>query len=185
MVNFGGCMNNNNIKTNIFIIQIIFKSKKYFFPWDSDIQGLIACNNDVLFETDYELLKTNNALENRIFDNHITIYDLDKLLEGEENLYSSPDYNWFIEIWNFFSDLYSVTDQTFIGDSSKTSVSELYDKLFYGCNLLVTNNEDKRYYPKWKTEDIALLKGVMLNGVENFEKWVGNQKDGQHKGPVL
>lgn len=121
-------------------------------------------------------MKKDNIPKKSLYNNPVTIYDLDRLWAENDGIYLSPDCNWLIDIWNFFSDFFTITKQTFIGDSSDTCISNLYDKLFYGCNLLI-EEKDKYYYPNWSTEDITLLKKVMLSGVENFAKWVQNSTE--------
>ena len=61
-------------------------------------------------------------------------------------------------------------DCDFLGDSKAEEIQNIYDKLFYGCNLpsLKKNGED--FLPKWADDEMNLIKKVLKNGFEVLQR---------------
>lgn len=47
--------------------------------------------------------------------------------------------------------------------------TEVYDKLFYGCNLPAIRGNGNLYIPKWNRNEIISIAKVMQNGMDIVE----------------
>ncbi len=148
---------------DFFAVEVVLKEEKYFFLWNSDTQGFLEKKGSIVFFRDLIALKEDFPCSD------ITVYDLNWIAK-DENFNANINCNMLIDIWNFFSDFFQATNGSFMGDCKKQSINQLYDKLFYSCNLLVPKGE-KIYYPHWNRDEILLLKQIMLNGLRNFTQW--------------
>ncbi|MDF2511487.1 MAG: hypothetical protein K0S76_3047 [Herbinix sp.] len=57
------------------------------------------------------------------------------------------------------------TNHDFLGDSKAIIIKNIYDKLFYGCNLLAIKGDGEDYFPTWDNEEIKTLQLVVDNGL--------------------
>ena len=76
------------------------------------------------------------------------------------------NYNLYLDFWNIINDAMRSVEQDFIGDD-KLYVG-IYDKLFFGLNLLI-RPEDEKYIPVWSQEEILKLKEIMNMGIDFFD----------------
>lgn len=82
------------------------------------------------------------------------------------------DCELFLNHWNTFSDVAHSINCQFIGDSKGGMIRYLYMKLFYGCNLLV-KEEEEHYYPKWSKKEKCQMAKIMTNGLKILSKGLG------------
>ena len=75
----------------------------------------------------------------------------------------------FLNYWNLFSDIAHSINCKFIGDSREEHIRHIYEKLFYGCNILLKENEEP-YRPKWSKKEKCLIASVMKNGFKILSK---------------
>lgn len=75
----------------------------------------------------------------------------------------------FLDYWNIFSDVAHSINCPFIGDRRHGIVQHIYEKLFYGCNILVKENEE-HYRPKWSRKERRWIARVMKNGFQVLEE---------------
>lgn len=81
--------------------------------------------------------------------------------------------NLFLDYWNIFSDIAHSLNYQFLGDCRENeTISHIYEKLFYGCNILVKEDEE-HYRPKWSKKERRWIKKVMLNGFKILSKGLG------------
>lgn len=72
----------------------------------------------------------------------------------------------YLDHWNIFSDAAHSLNCRFLGDSrKKTVIQRIYEKLFYGCNLLV-GEEERHYVPKWSKKERRWFAKVMEDGFQ-------------------
>lgn len=163
----------NHIKNNpdIYIVQVRYKRQEYFFPWDADTQNFVSKQGEILFFLDTAVLKDVLHLQESTISDRTIVYDLDSLLADNPTPNTAASCSLQMDIWNFFSDFCNATNQSFLGDCRQSLVNQVYDKLFYGCNILATDT-NKEYHPHWNSEERLLLKQIFSTGLENFVKWV-------------
>lgn len=75
----------------------------------------------------------------------------------------------FLNYWNIFHDVAYSINCPFLGDSRNGIVQNIYAKLFYGCNILVKEDEE-HYKPKWSKKERYWIEKVMKNGFKILEK---------------
>lgn len=72
----------------------------------------------------------------------------------------------YLNYWNIFSDAAHSTNCQFLGDNrDKEIIQRIYEKLFYGCNLLVREDEE-HYVPKWSKKERRWIAKVMKDGIQ-------------------
>ena len=70
----------------------------------------------------------------------------------------------YLNYWNIFSDAAHSLNRRFLGDNREQAVIQrIYEKLFYGCNLLV-GEEERHYVPKWSKKERRWFAKVMEDG---------------------
>lgn len=77
---------------------------------------------------------------------------------------------------NTFHDAAYSINCPFLGDKWIGSVQSIYEKLFYGCNILVKDNEE-HYRPKWSKKERRWTAKVMKDGFRILEKGLDRNKD--------
>ena len=78
--------------------------------------------------------------------------------------------NLFLNYWNIFSDMAHSINCQFVGDNrDKEIIQHIYEKLFYGCNILVKGDEE-HYRPKWSKKERRWIAKVMKNGFKILSK---------------
>ena len=58
----------------------------------------------------------------------------------------------------------------FLGDSKSEEIQNIYDKLFYGCNLPSLKKSGEDFLPKWADDEKNLIKKVLKNGFEVLQR---------------
>lgn len=95
------------------------------------------------------------------------LYDLDLIAQwihtGDIGLI---DCNQFNSAWNLFSDISTSINGGF--DPDRKLTNDLYNKLFWGCNLPAVTPEGERYHPSWSEDEIQLLSWIFQQGVTMF-----------------
>ena len=80
------------------------------------------------------------------------------------------DCNVIITCWNILSDMAKSIDCDFLGDSKSEEIQNIYDKLFYGCNLPSLKKSGEDFLPKWADDEKNLIKKVLKNGFEVLQR---------------
>lgn len=82
----------------------------------------------------------------------------------------------FLNYWNIFSDVAHSINGSFLGDNYEIEgIKHIYDKLFYGCNILVKEDEE-HYRPKWSKKERRWIAKVLRNGFQILSKGLKRQK---------
>lgn len=71
----------------------------------------------------------------------------------------------YLDCWNIFSDAAHSINCEFLGDHREGVIQRIYEKLFYGCNLLVKEDEE-HYIPKWSKKERRWIAKVMKDGIK-------------------
>lgn len=92
----------------------------------------------------------------------ITVYaypPLQALQQGQVDC--QPLLHW----WNLFSDIAQSVHQPFSGDARDEKTQNVYNKLFYGCNLPAMRQGGPLYHPVWSDEERILLQKILRDGL--------------------
>lgn len=80
----------------------------------------------------------------------------------------------FIDVWNLSGDYRNAVAQKNM-DSEDKSHAELYQKLFWGCNLPAVTPAGKKFRPVWTKAEVRELKRVMRESLSIFEQHLSVQ----------
>ena len=94
----------------------------------------------------------------------VPTYDFDNLEKWIAKGETIDNCGELLNFWNMFSDAALSAGYTFMGDQKTDELNEIYDKLFYGCNILTPDTEDT-YIPYWEKKQILLAKNVLQDGM--------------------
>lgn len=75
----------------------------------------------------------------------------------------------YLNYWNIFSDVANSINEQFLGDSRNGTIRDIYEKLFYGCNILVKKDEE-HYISKWSKSERRWIARVIKNGFQIVSK---------------
>ncbi|BDF04422.1 hypothetical protein [[Clostridium] hylemonae] len=152
-------------------IKILRHEKVYFCIWyTNDVDGILLEKNKIKSFSNYDNLK-NYCEENKIkIKEDISTYNLDEVLEWLSSRKQEVDCKIILDLWNLISDLAKSSDEYFYGDDDETL--HISEKLFYGNNLPAINRDGPEYYPKWDDDEYMIIKKVIQNGVELFNKYL-------------
>lgn len=159
---------NENLREKYYLVQFKIFQKEYDTFWYTD-------------DVDGFMLDTNNMLKSFPTKDQATAF-ADKegfLLDTEAFLVSTSilkDMNireinckLYLNYWNIFSDVAHSINGQFLGDSRNTAIRHIYEKLFYGCNILVKKDEE-HYIPKWSKSERRWIARVIKNGFQILSK---------------
>lgn len=152
-----------------YIIIFYLEQHHYYTLWyTDDVDGFIisAEGNIVYFED--EVLIKKFARDNEIYlDDETTEIFCNELFNIDDNNIHCND---ILTFWNIVSDMARSAGKLFLGDYKHSNISDIYNKLFYGCNLPVIKQEGESYYPIWNHKEVLLLQKVINNGLDILSK---------------
>ena len=89
-------------------------------------------------------------------------------LNKAQEVSDSAGCNHYICIWNMAEDVARSLKLPFYGKNKATD--DIYDKLFWGCNLPAMTPEGEEYIPEWSQEELGLLAKVIDEGISIIVK---------------
>ena len=158
------------IMKKYYLIKVIYRNREFFLIWYSDIE-------DTFLLHEQKLLMFKNLKDIKIFaekqgfllEEEITVYDFSNIIDLINHVELSENCCTLFAAWNFFSDLAKSINEEFVGDSDEELILNIYDKLFYGCNLKALKR-DEEYHPKFDYEEKQKCVSVFLNGLAMLDK---------------
>jgi hypothetical protein len=78
------------------------------------------------------------------------------------------DYNPFLNAWNLFEDISVSTNGNF--DANKKLTKEIYNKIFWGCNIPAVTPEGKSYEPIWTKKELKIICETLDFGFQIFKE---------------
>lgn len=154
-----------------YLIKILYKIKILYVIWyEDDEDGFITEDQKLILFDSIEDAKIFCS-KNKIFpENEVVTYDLTNVLDMAEHISNSKDCRILLNIWNLFSDLAKTLNEEFMGDFDQEQILEIYDKLFYGCNLEVINKGEEEYYPDFNDDEERTIILILKNGFSILDK---------------
>lgn len=150
------------LQEKYYLVRFKILQKEYYTFWyTDDIDGFLLDINGMLtyFSEKKEAIKFAREKGFLLDTNELIISSssLRKIKTAKINC------NLFLNYWNIFSDVAHSINCQFIGDSKNKLIQHIYEKLFYGCNLLIKEGEEP-YKPKWSKKERHWIAIVMKNG---------------------
>lgn len=159
---------------DFYIIRFRLDGIERFLIWYTDE------NDGVIIETDgrvpvfgdvEKLLSYASENSIKFIDTEPTFEDLDVIRDWiEEGAQGPIDCNAFLGAWNVFADISQSTGGNF--DSDKDFTLNIYNKLFWGCNLPALTPPGKHLTPEWGEVELKTISLVMTEGIEMIRRSV-------------
>ncbi len=153
-------------KNELYIIRVIIERNTYYIFWymdDEEDKVLLDTCDKLIFFTDEELaslvvVENGYEINDEIFSMSWNI--LEELKNEIINCETVLNY------WNILSDVAHSIKAHFIGDKKNGMIQNIYEKLFYGCNLPAIKKSEKEYIPQWTEEEKNGIIEVIENGFD-------------------
>lgn len=152
-----------------YIVGFVMKRKKYFTIWYTDDKDGFVLNS----QGRIEIFKTENDVREFLQKKQIkpgekvTLVDCDEI--GEMN-YEHIECSRVLDFWNIITDISYSVNEDFVGRTKSEEILNVYDKLFYGCNLPVINRTDEKYVPEWSAKEQKVIFNVIRDGLRVIGK---------------
>jgi len=168
-----------------YIVEYVFSGRHNFFLWytandQSREPDGIVLNEDrqiVVFESKREISEYAKIRKLSELSDNDTNFDFDLL----QNWLDRPSLDQIdcvsiLDYWNIFSDLERSLSgkQEHIDDKGE---GEIYDKLFWGCNLPSVTPPGERYIPNWSDDEIQRLASILNCGLTLFRRAIPSYID--------
>lgn len=146
--------------------------KDGYLIWYSDeTDGLLTDESGkvISFNSKQQLLEFAFNINITIQPDEPEFHNMDLVNEWiKENDPMLINFSAFNGIWNLWTDIANSTGRSFYQD--KVSTDEIYDKLFWSCELPTANPEDRRYYPEWTERELITMKELFSGGMAMFQE---------------
>ena len=158
-----------------YITAFILNRKKYYCIWyTDDFDGFETKDNKLIYFLSLEDLYNYCNINNIVLkDEEVIFDDINFFIDWLNNNIFEVDCNLFLNFWNTVGDVANSIKEDFYGneDGKQNEILDVYNRLFYGCNLEVMRGKDgEMYYPKWDEEDMQIIKSVVIDGIRILKK---------------
>jgi hypothetical protein len=149
-----------------YIFVLIIEKKEYYCIWYSNGKdGFVTESDQIVFFTNKEQLNKYAASKNINYKEGIAKLNIDIAIDWLNSNRETIDCIYFLDFWNVIEDLANSICKDFYGNSDKGMVYEVYNKLFYGSNLLAIKGDGAEFIPGWSEEEIKELSNVLTDGI--------------------
>jgi hypothetical protein len=97
-----------------------------------------------------------------VYHDNVTDYDIYQIKQWIIN----PDYHFdcsdYLNFWNMCTDISASLNQEFIGDIKDNLRNGIYEKLFNGSGIFMSEDPN----PQFNLEEITLLSAIFKNGMD-------------------
>ena len=83
------------------------------------------------------------------------------------------DYNLYLDTWNLFEDIAISTNGNF--DKDKAVTNDIYDRIFWGCNLPAVTPEGESFTPTWTKKELKIIHKTLTFGLQMFREKIKYQ----------
>lgn len=155
---------------NYWLVKFKILQKEYYTFWyEDDIDGFLLDQNGLLksYPTKEEAVYFAKA-EGFCLNTKAVLCISSGILRNIKK--RKIRCNLFLNHWNTLSDVAHSIHCQFIGDDRENeTVQHIYEKLFYGCNVLVKKGEE-HYRPVWSKKERRWIAKVMKDGFRILAK---------------
>jgi hypothetical protein len=139
-----------------------FKFRQIYIIWISDDIDLVLVNdhNKIIG------FKTKEALDNYLKKTGLdalintATYECHTLQQWLTNPHINIDYNEFLNFWNLCTNISESLNIPFSGDKKDEVRNLVYDKLFNGTGIFISDDPN----PVWSNDELTLLSAVVQDG---------------------
>ncbi|MBQ7232479.1 MAG: hypothetical protein IJX07_04545 [Bacillales bacterium] len=163
-------MKNNR---DYFIVEFILENQSFYTIWYNDkLDGFLTFQNKsfrnkiMTFYNQNSLLQYLTRNQMKLATHRVTVINCDMVQLYKTNF----DCNLLLDFWNIITDVACSIKVDFLGDHREDSITNIYNKLFYGCNLPALRGNGELYFPEWSVSEIAILHEIVSNGLMILQK---------------
>ena len=161
-----------NSEREYFIVKFVFPSKSVFLLWYTDaVDGFVLRPSDNIISDTVKIM-TFSEKEEAIQYAHLNAWTLDHSitqiicnLQALVPQNEQFDCNQVLTFWNIVSDFSRLTMSKFSGDEKNGQINDLYNKLFFACNLPSIKKDDREFVPIWSNKEVTLLRDIVTDGL--------------------
>lgn len=143
---------------------------KFVIWFEAERDGFV-CDSDgrlIWASSPAELATTARNRGISLVAENATLYDFDQISDWIQcRAPERVDCDAFLNAWNFFDDLARIHERP---DRNYAKLSwaaaNVYDLLFWGCNLPSVTPPGERFEPTWPRESLDEIAAVMVAGIE-------------------
>lgn len=155
-----------------------FDNKDGYLIWFSTAEsdGFIVDNEGFIpsFENIENLLLLAENLAIKVEVDEPNFFDLDIVQNWLKNSDEKiNDYNPFLNAWNLFDDISNSSNGNF--DKNRIFSNNIYEKIFWGCNLPAMTPEGESFTPGWTKKELKIIRETLSFGFQMFGEKVRNQ----------
>ncbi len=137
----------------------VFVDRNGFVPSFQNISDLQTCAG-------------NNQIKIKVEEPNLIDLDIVKnwLSETDNKI---ENYNPFLNAWNLFEDISVSTNGNF--DKDKEVTNNLYNRIFWGCNIPAVTPEGESFTPTWTKKELKIIRETLNFGFEMFREKIKEQ----------
>jgi hypothetical protein len=148
-----------------YLIRFDLKFQKLYVIWISDDVDKVIVDNELKIIAFRSKSNVLNYAEKRgivVYHDDITDYNIYQIKQW----ITAPDHNFdcndYLNFWNICTDISASLNQEFSGDIKDDLRNSIYDKLFDGSGIFISEDPN----PQFDLEEITLLSSILNNGVD-------------------
>lgn len=125
------------------------------------------------FENMADLQSFASKLNIKVDTENPNLFDLDIVKKWlSKTTKKIENYNPILDAWNLFDDISISTNGNF--DLEKDLTNNIYNKIFWGCNLHAMTPEGKKFTPTWTRKELKIISEVLNEGFQLFNDKITN-----------
>lgn len=155
----------NNECRDYYIVNFVVDSIHLYTIWYSSItDGFLVCNHKIAIFYSVASLLEYATEKNIVIQDEITTIDCDAIEHDYQDFHHNGCKN-ILDFWNILSDMSNSLGVAFLGNQRRGDIDNIYNKLFYGCNLEALRGNGEYYFPEWTVEEKTLMDIIIQEGL--------------------
>lgn len=156
-----------------YILWYQLDSKNSYLIWFStdEQDGVFVNKRNIVpsFDTIEALRQHAELKEINLKEEEPRLINLDVVQKWlKEKITTIEDYNEFLDAWNLFEDV----SKSISADFHKSGNSDIYERIFWGCNIPVITPEGESFTPTWTEKELEIIRETLSFGLQMFREKV-------------
>lgn len=161
----------NNMSREYYILWYRLDYKDSYFIWFTTEKddGVFKDENNLVpsFSNIKDLQNYAKLNKVTIIDEEPLLFNLDIVINWlNETNHKIEDYNPFLNTWNLFEDISRSTN----GNFAKDRHYEIYERIFWGCNISAVTPEGESFTPTWTEDELKTIRKTLTLGFQMFRE---------------
>lgn len=166
----------NNMIREYYAYWYRLNDKEAFLIWYSNEKDGFVVNEAGFiptFESKDDLKNYADKIQIVVDLNDPNLIELDSVKNWLNDGGKIKDYNLFLDVWNLFEDISVSTHGNF--DNDKEVTNDLYDRIFWGCNIPAVTPEGESFTPTWTKKELKIIRETLSFGFKMFQENIKEQ----------